>query len=713
MPLALAAAAGPAGAGVTFHTSQAAFDADADAAIVDVFTTDATSLALADELALAPAQDEALGATLTFDAANTGLCGSFVLEALESGAGFTFEDGEPSPAIHPAGTVSVGDIDDFEDDDFRIAFPTDAYFAVGFFLVNNTQDAGEALRVYGRRGPLARLSGASIPDSSGNGSTFVGVVADEPITRVVFDEDALGDDVAIRDLRLACALEDPDADGLVNLAERAAGTLPGDDDTDDDGLLDGDELGTGFFGAEQVIVATADGAQAVSAADLDGDGDLDVMEASQFDDDFTWFDNTDGLGTFDSGTTLPGFSNGAFSIAAFDLDGDGDLDPLSASFFDDRVAWYPNGGAATFPSRSEISTAADGATWVDAADLDDDGDLDALSSSALDSRIAWYENTDGAGPFGTQQTITTAAIEAQFVQAADIDRDGDADAISASQGDDEIAWYANDGSGGFGTTQTITTTADQAQSAWAADLDGDGDLDMLSASSADDRIAWYENTDGAGTFGAAQDITTTADGAQSVTAADIDGDGDLDVVCASSGDHVVAWHENDGTGTFGAAQLISFQSMNVQSAIAADVDGDGDLDVLAASRADDTVAWFEQLNQADPLDDDTDDDGLLDGFEVTYGYDPQMAGEQTLDPDMDGLDNLGEQTAGTDPFDEDTDGDGFLDGVEVNLGTDPLDEFDFPPPKVPALPPAALAVLLAGLGGLGAGRLRRTSAAGR
>ena len=59
----------------------------------------------------------------------------------------------------------------------------------------------------------------------------------------------------------------------------------------------------------------------------------------------------------------------------------------------------------------------------------------------------------------------------------------------------------------------ISTAADWRQSVFAADVDGDGDLDVLSASLRDDKIAWYENMDGAGTFGAQQVISTAADGA--------------------------------------------------------------------------------------------------------------------------------------------------------------------------------------------------------
>ena len=90
-------------------------------------------------------------------------------------------------------------------------------------------------------------------------------------------------------------------------------------------------------------------------------------------------------------------------------------------------------------------------------------------------------------------------------------------------------------------------------SVYAADLDGDGDLDVLSASSSDDRIAWYEN-DGAGSFGGMQTITTSANGANSVHAADLDGDGDFGVLSASWNDDRIAWYENKGRARSGACR---------------------------------------------------------------------------------------------------------------------------------------------------------------
>ena len=234
-----------------------------------------------------------------------------------------------------------------------------------------------------------------------------------------------------------------------------------------------------------------------------------------------------------------------------------------------------------------ISTVADGAFSVTAADIDGDGDMDVLSASITDDTIAWYKN-DGSGTF-TEQTISTTADKAYSVSAADVDGDGDMDVLSASHNDNKIAWYKNDGSGTF-TEYTISTSADGPRSVTAADVDGDGDMDVLSASVDDDKIAWYENN-GSETF-TAHTISTTAAGAISVTATDVDGDGDMDVLSASATDNTIAWYENDGSESF-TARTITTAADYATSVTTADVDGDGDMDVLSASYEDDKIAWYD------------------------------------------------------------------------------------------------------------------------
>ncbi|KGE86810.1 FG-GAP-like repeat-containing protein, partial [Phaeodactylibacter xiamenensis] len=152
--------------------------------------------------------------------------------------------------------------------------------------------------------------------------------------------------------------------------------------------------------------------------------------------------------------------------------------------------------------------------------------------------------------------------------------------------DDKIAWYENDGSGNFGAQQVITTSADGASSVYAMDLDGDGDADVLSASLNDDKIAWYEN-DGSGNFGAQQVITTSADAARSVYAMDLDGDGDADVLSASSNDDKIAWYENECTTTQNCLSENTLQITTIQSAPPLVLDENGE--------------WFTVYNPTDSV----------------------------------------------------------------------------------------------------------------
>ena len=105
---------------------------------------------------------------------------------------------------------------------------------------------------------------------------------------------------------------------------------------------------------------------------------------------------------------------------------------------------------------------------------------------------------------------------------------------------------ASSGSSGTWLASDIDTNADGARSVYVADMDGDGDLDIVSSSDDDDTIAWYENDGAANPSWMATDIATSADGARSVFVADMDGDGDLDIVSASREDDTIAWYENDG-----------------------------------------------------------------------------------------------------------------------------------------------------------------------
>jgi DNA-binding protein Fis len=226
--------------------------------------------------------------------------------------------------------------------------------------------------------------------------------------------------------------------------------LDGDGDADllsassyDDKIAWYENMGDGSFGPQQVLTYNADGAECVYATDLDGDGDADVLSASRWG-GIDWFKNKGG-GNFSSKRFIYN-TNGATSIFATDLDGDGDADVIASEGIGDVIGWYENqDGLGTFSNRKIITTAVDSPNAVYATDLDGDGDADLLSASVWDDKIAWYENRldTPTKDFGPQKVITDKANNATDVYAADIDGDGVTDVLSASAYDKKISWYRN------------------------------------------------------------------------------------------------------------------------------------------------------------------------------------------------------------------------------------------------------------------------------
>ncbi len=340
------------------------------------------------------------------------------------------------------------------------------------------------------------------------------------------------------------------------------------------------------FAPQDVISTNASSAQDVEVSDLDGDGDLDVLSGSLADDKVAWYEN-DSSQNFTAHTISTQF-DAVRDIQVDDLDGDGDLDVLVASQGDDLVGWFENDGNQNF-TRDTIATNLDGAAYVYTEDLNQDGHLDVITASYNDDKVAWHEN-NGSQQFTTHVISTNAALTG-CVYAADMDNDGDTDVLSASASDNKIAWYENDGSQNF-TTHAITTNAKGAWDVHAVDLDGDNDQDVLSASWTDNKIAWYEN-DGNQNF-TKHVISANAGSAWDVDVGDIDNDGDKDVLGASSFGDYVAWYENDGSQNF-TTNIISKNITKGRRIKTGDWQGDGDLDVFSASEGDNKIAWYENL----------------------------------------------------------------------------------------------------------------------
>lgn len=345
------------------------------------------------------------------------------------------------------------------------------------------------------------------------------------------------------------------------------------------------------FGPQQLI--SINGANDIYPCDIDGDGDVDLVAANYGDDTIGWYENLDGLGNFDSQKIISNNTDQARTVHAVDLDGDGDLDVISGSQADAKIAWYENDGLGNFGPQQIISTNATSVHDVYGTDMDGDGDMDVLAALFGSNMVVWYENTNGLGNFSNAKQISTLEITPYAIHPADLDGDGDMDGLCAAWQGNRITWFENlDGQGNFGAARVISINANATQSIFAEDIDHDGDMDVLFTSLVDDKVAWHRNLDGLGNFGAEQIITLNANGATCVYAADLDNNGSKDALSTSE-DGKIAWYKNtDGQGTFGPQEVLTTTNAST-SVFGADIDGDGDNDVVSGGVA---IVWFENMH---------------------------------------------------------------------------------------------------------------------
>lgn len=341
---------------------------------------------------------------------------------------------------------------------------------------------------------------------------------------------------------------------------------------------------------EDVIASSAISMRVV---DINNDGHLDVLSCGSG--VIVWFDNVNGNGVFDSKLIR---ETVAYSVFAADIDGDNDLDvvaaldPVSATS-SDRIVWYENlDGEGNFSSQQIITTSVIKPRCVYVSDIDNDGYLDVISASLNDGKIAWYKNLDGNGNFGTQNVVAISGA-AKSISVNDIDNDNDMDIVFCTDtNSSNVSWIENlDGLGGYGPIQTIDTySSDGFEQVVVSDVDGDNDMDVISVYS--NNVVWYENQDGIGDFGFRNFISTNASQSQSVFATDLDGDNDIDILSTSSSDNKISWYENlNSQGQFGDQQNLSTNALSTGYISAGDIDGDGDNDIISPA-----LSWYENIN---------------------------------------------------------------------------------------------------------------------
>lgn len=340
-------------------------------------------------------------------------------------------------------------------------------------------------------------------------------IASTAFTQVDFDETGtqINLDGAFGDNR-AIRFADMDADGDLDVVVGRWGSpfriwLNDSNGSYSNSEFDGDE------GADRI--------NGLLVENFDDDGLLDIMavrgggQSSRL-----WLSDGDG-GLSLSPQEFPGESHAAVG----DLDGDSDADVV---FGNGDV--YINNGAGQF---SEL-TNLDGGGSVDIGDLDGDGHVDILFAGAATGSV-YFNNGNTPPDFGAGNFEPVTGNRS--TELVDLDGDNDLDAVT------NAGAYLNDGNGGFSESQTWIGDVIEAT---AADVDQDGDMDIALAlrgpgiSDIPNEI-WVN--DGSASFNDSG-LSLGNNFASAAAFGDCDGDSDPDLIFGASNSDYVYLHENLG-----------------------------------------------------------------------------------------------------------------------------------------------------------------------
>lgn len=342
--------------------------------------------------------------------------------------------------------------------------------------------------------------------------------------------------------------------------------------------------GKGNLQDSRVFGNPQDHTYSVALGDMNGDGYIDIVSGNFGQLSMVYLNN--GAGNFSNGLPFGDPTNQTYYVALGDLNGDGSLDIILADVY--QNSFYLNDGQGNFRTNHTLGQPSDATFSLAVGDIDNDSDLDIVTSNALRNVI--YLN-DGTGNFPDAHELGTGLDRGLIVALGDIDSDGDLDIALGNQGQQNIL-FINDGSGNFPTVDQLLfgTGSDQTNSIAIADMDANGHLDLVVGNGREPSFVYFNN--GAGAIVGRDLVGTTAYDTRSIATGDIDGDGSVDIIAGNNGQPNIVYL-NDGSGSYtfeGVTCGLTVRTRcfgtgtdSTYAVAVADVEGDGDLDIIVGN----------------------------------------------------------------------------------------------------------------------------------